>query len=784
MATQPESQTRLAFGPFELDEASARLFRGGHRVKLAEQPVQILAALVVRPGELVTREQLYERIWGKGTFVDFEHSLSAAVHKIRLALRDSAENPRYIETVPGRGYRFIGGVEHRSSVPLLAHKVRSDVPAAGPQEIKSRAPAHWRWWLIAAAIPELLALLFVSYRGLQPKPKITGKDTLVLADFANATGDSVFDGALRQGLEVQLQQSPFLSVISDERAARTMSLMGQAAGARITPELALQICRRTGSSAVLEGSIAALGSQYVLGLRARSCAGDVFADEQAQARRKEDVLGALSQIAGRFRKRIGESPTTINEHNTPLAEATTPSLDALKAYSASMDAAVAVGSPAAIPFLKRAIELDPNFAMAYAYMGRVYGDLGETLASAENTSKAYQLRSHSSDKEKFYITFTYHAQVTGNLEKARETGQLWQQIYPRDIGAYGPISGMVYQGLGEYEKSVAAARTAIKFDPYFTFGYVNLGYTQLFTDKLHDVAETLEQASARNLEIPELLLLRYLLAFLQGDTAEMDRSMVRAHGKPGAEDWLLQAEALRLARTGQLDQAQNLSRHAAALAQQIGNTERAAIYMSGVAIWQALYGNQSVARKAAKAALDLSKGRDVEFGAAFALALAGERSAAQFIASDLEKRLPDDTFVKFTYVPSLLALISLDRGQPAKAIQALEAALPYEKAAPGSEFIGLFGSLYPAYVRGRAYQAERRPAEAAREFQKIVDHRGLVSCDPIDSLARLELARSLRSSGDIEKSKGAYRSLFAIWRTADTGVPLPTQARAEYRRFQ
>ncbi len=786
MATQPEYHGRTAFGPFELDEASAQLYKGGHRIRLAEQPFQILVALLTRPGELVTREHLYERIWGTGTFVDFEHSLSAAVHKVRLCLRDSADNPRYIETVPGRGYRFIGGVEHRSSIPILVDAVPVNGRPAEPQETECPATSRSRRpWLIGAMTAVSFALVFVSYRLFQPHPKITGTDTLVLADFANTTGDPIFDGALRQGLEVQLQQSPFLSVILDERVEGTMSLMGQPAGARVTPELARQICQRTGSAAVLEGSIGSLGTQYVLGLRARSCGtGEIFAQEQAQAKKKEDVLAALSQIAGRFRKRIGESLATIREHNTPLAEATTPSLDALKAYSASLPAALSIGSPAAIPWLKRATELDPHFAIAYAYMGRVYGDLGETVASAENTSKAYQLRNHSSDEEKFFITFTYHAQVTGNLEKAQETGEVWQQTYPRDIAAYGPISGNVYQGLGEYEKSVAAAKTSIDLNPYFTFGYVNLGYTELFTDKLHEVARTLRQASSRNLEIPDLLLLRYLLAFLQGDGAEMDRAMATARGKPGAEDWLLQAEALSLARAGQLGQAESVSHRAAGLAEQIGHTERAAIYRSGVAIWQALYGNESAARQEAKAALDLSKGRDVEFGAAFALALAGDFSAAEAIAGDLQKRLPEDTFVRFTYLPCLNALLTLKRGEPARAIQTLEAALPYEKGAPGSEFIGLFGSFYTAYVRGQAYRAEHRPGDAAREFQKILDHRGLVSCDPVDALARLELARSLISLGDIEKGKSAYQALFTLWGSADTNAPVLRQARQEYSRLQ
>ena len=372
---------------------------------------------------------------------------------------------------------------------------------------------------------------FYLHRTLQGTPKLTDKDRIVLADFTNTTGDPLFDGTLRQGLAVQLEQSPFLSLVSEERVQQVMPLMGQRADSRLTPELAREICERTGSTAVLDGSIASLGKQYVLGLRARNChTGDVLDEEQVQATRKEDVLNSLNQIARKFRIRVGESLTTIKEHDTPLQEATTPSLEALKAYSAAWKVAFSIAYTAAVPDLKRAIEIDPNFAAAHAYLGRIYGDIGESVLSEESTVKAYQLRGRASDREKFFITASYDLQVTGNLEKAKQTLELWTQTYPREAGPHGLLSGTVYQCTGKYEESIEEAKKAIALDPDFTPGYANLAYSYFYLDRagdlkhLADAENVIQRASERNLEIPDILLLRYNIASLTGDKAGMERA--------------------------------------------------------------------------------------------------------------------------------------------------------------------------------------------------------------------------------------------------------------------
>jgi tetratricopeptide (TPR) repeat protein len=632
----------------------------------------------------------------------------------------------------------------------------------------------------------VLALSAAGYLYFHRALKLTDKDTIVLADFTNTTGDSVFDGTLRQGLAVQLEQSPFLSLVSDTRIQKALLLMGRPADTRLTPDLARDLCERTGSAACLEGSIAGLGSQYVLGLRAKNCrSGDLLDEEQGQASRKEDVLSALSQIASKFRTRVGESLALVRQHDTPLEEATTPSLEALQIYSQAMKVLYSTGSATAVPLFKRAIEIDPKFAMAYAFLGRMYGDIGESELSAENTSKAWQLRDRATDAEKFFITANYDLQVTGNLEKAQETFELWAQTYPREIHAPGLLSGMIYPVFGKHEKAIEAAKTAIALDPDFPFAYVNLATSYQFLGRLEDAEKIFQQASERKVLIPEMLEQRYDLAFLRGDKAEMERQVALAKGKSGAEASMSGHEALVLAYSGHLRQARNMAGRAVDLAHQPAQSEEAALLETGATLWDAFFGNATAARQGAKEVLKLSKGRDVEYGAALALALSGDSSAAQTLADDLAKRFPEDTSVRTSYVPVLRALLALNHGEPPEAIEALQAAVPYELGVPLSWFNGSFGALYPVYVRGEAFLKAHQSAEAAAEFQKILDHRGIVGPDPVGALAHLQLGRALAlPEGDRAKAKAAYQDFLTLWNDADQDIPILMQARAEYARLQ
>jgi eukaryotic-like serine/threonine-protein kinase len=660
-------------------------------------------------------------------------------------------------------------------------------PSAPPRAATSIAR---RWKVLVPAAATALAFAVAGYFYSHRTPKLTDKDTIVLADFSNSTGDPVFDETLRRGLAIQLEQSPFLSLISDERIHKTLLLMGRTADAPLTPELAREICERTASAAALDGSIASLGSQYVLGLRAKNCrTGDVLDEEQVQAEQKEEVLTALSRVASTFRARIGESLATVKQHDTPLEEATTTSLEALKAYSAASKVLSSASNlAAAVPLFKRAIEIDPKFAMAHALLGFTYFLRGESVLAAESNNKAYQLRDRASDQEKFFITATYDLQVTGNLERARQTCELWAQTYPREINPNGFLGAFIYPTFGRYEKGVEVARKVTELDPDFPIGYLQLAFNSQFLGRLEDAEHAFRRASDHKLDIPELLVQRYDVAFLKGDKAGMDREVALARGKLGAEDAVSARQGFVLAYSGHLQEARKMSRHAADLAQQATERGRAALWETGAALWEAFFGNASAARQGAAAALELSTNRDVEYGAAFALALSGESSRSRTLADDLEKRFPEDTEVRFTYLPAIRALLALNHdpkgGESSKAIESLKSAAPYDLGTPLCSAPAFFGVFYTIYVRGMAYLAAHQGAEAAAEFQKILDHRNIVVSDPIAALAHLQLGRAFVLSGDTIKAKAAYQDFLTLWKDADPDIPILRQAQAEYARLQ
>jgi len=643
--------------------------------------------------------------------------------------------------------------------------------------------------VLPAASAVVLALSVAGYVYLHRAPALTEKDTIVLADFENSTGDPVFDDTLRLGLSVELQQSPFLNPISDRQVQQQLALMGQPKDSRLTSEVAQQICERTASAVVLEGSIASLGSQYVLGLRARNCnTGTTVDQEQVQVARREDVLNALSQVARTFRTRVGETLSTVEKHSTPIAEATTPSLEALKAYSTGIKVDQSSGDAAAIPFQRRAVEIDPQFAMAYAALGLMYSNVGDSVLSAESTTKAWQLRDRVTDREKFFIDFTYDREVTGNLEKAYQTLELWLQTYPRGNGDPRPqdlLNGLSTHGTGRFERAIDSSKQAIAADPDRMFAYSRLASSYFLTDRFSEAESTLQRASDRKLEDPTLLMTRYNIAVLKGDKDQMDRIVALAKGKHGAEHPVANAQALALARTGRLQLARQSSSRAIDLARQEGAGEVAVSYQAARAVWEAVCGNAAEAKKNAMAALTLSNARDIEYAAGLALALSGDSSRSEPLADDLDKRFPEDTFAKFTYVPVLRALSALEHGRPTDSVERLHIALPYELAANGLNFAHFYlGGLHSAYVRGEALLAAHRYAEAAAEFQKILGHRGIVGADPIGALARLQLGRAFVLSGDTVKAKAAYQDFLTLWKDADSDVPILVQAKTEYARLQ
>ncbi len=798
------------FKKFELDDSDFCLFHEGRRVPLEPRALKVLLLFVQNPGKLLQKDFILESVW-KTTFVE-ESTLTRAITILRKQLGDDSRAPTYIETVPTLGYRFIAQVETRSAAgpgdshpdpkPLvnealvlqphpLTPKVDQDrfPPVATINEDLTSNPLSrrhesrslkWRNWY-------LLVILLLAAGGaamslkLRHRPVRDQKKSVVLSDFENSTGDAVFDGTLREGLTVQLEQSPVLSLVSEPRIRSTLRLMSRDPEMRLTAELAREVCQRTDSAAMLDGSIASLGSQYVITLHATNCnTGEILDTEQVQAAQKEDVLRALSTVASNLRSRLGESISSIRSLDTPLDEATTSSLDALKAFSESGRVENQSGSAAAIPLAQRAVELDPKFALAWAILGRLYGDIGQEQSSAESTAKAYEFRDHASDHERFFIVASYEMQVTGNLEKAEQTCETWAQVYPNDAGTFGFRAGLILRVFGQYDTAAEAAKHLVTIHPDFAMAYHFVALNDIALDRYKDAQQIGERAAAKNFNIPYYALDQFRLASLAGDAAAMQRVVAMAAKMPGSEDMIAGQQASSFASHGEMEKARAVSAGAVNFMLQSGRREAAARSESGSALREAFFGNREQAQRLATAALSLSKGRDAQYGAAFALALCGDSNQAEALARDLEKRFPEDTSVRFHYVPTLRALVALDRHDAAKAIEDLEANVPYEMGSPQSSFSGFYGVLYPVYVRGVAYLMLHRGEDAAVEFRKILDHPGIVANDPIGTLAHLQMGRAYAQLGDTFRAGQAYLNAMALFRNADQGLQVRKEAQLEY----
>jgi eukaryotic-like serine/threonine-protein kinase len=693
--------------------------------------------------------------------------------------------------------------------PALAPTRRTPLPKAGPRK-RGMVPAAFG--LLLAAGAGGLALLYFGAHWHRDQV-LTEKDTIVLADFDNRTGDPVFDGTLRQGLSALLGQSPFLNLLSDQRFAQTVALMTEPKDARLTPELVHQVCMRTASAATIEGSIASLGNQYVLGLKAVSCRnGDLLAEEQVTANGKEQVLKALGEEATDLRRRLGESLASVKKYDAPPEDVTTPSLEALQAYSLGYRAmAIKSDSVGAISFFQRAIRLDPKFAMAYAMLGTNYGYLNETALAAENTRKAYEFRERVSERERFYISSHYETYITGDLEAARKICELWAQTYPRDDMA--PINlGNIYMSLGEYGKAIAAFQEAMKLNPGGGITYDSLAIAYLYGNRPKEAKSITQEAQKHHLDSPFLHYVLYLVDFLRGDAVGMEREAAAVAGRTGYEGEMLYFESDSAAYAGQFAKARDLTRRASASAQLTNGKETAAGYEAEAALREVLVGNTSLARKQAQAALELSGGRDVEAISALTLALSGDSAKAMRLANNLSKRFPQDTIVQFEYLPMIHAGVILGSRNASKdadkAVGTLSAATPYEMA----NIVGTLNfTFYPVYLRGEACLAAGRGAAAVSAFQEILDSPSVALNETIGALARLGLGRAYAleagigggpvsavgnsASADtgrtpepqpaaLAKARAAYQDFFALWKDADPDIPILKQAKAEYTKLQ
>ena len=653
------------------------------------------------------------------------------------------------------------------------------------QAVVPRQPRSFPWKILVPLATLLVALVAGGlYWHSHRTVKLTDKDTIVLADFTNTTGDPVFDGTLRQGLSVQLEQSPFLSIISDQQIQQTLKMMGQIPDAKLTPEIALEICERTGSAAVLDGSIAQIGAPYLLTLKALSCSnGQSLASAEAQANDKSHVLDALGKTTSEIRNKLGESLGTVRKFDMSLEQATTPSLEALKSFSLGRKVQGTAGDAAAIPFFKQAVEIDSNFALAYAYLGIAFTSIGEPETAAEYTRKAYELRDRASEPEKYLISAIYYKEVTGNLEKAEQSCKLWIQAYPRAASPHTYLSAAIYPAIGRYDGAVSEAMEAIRLKPDDSAAYVFLMFGYMALNRLQEANTTYRQAFDRKLHSALFSSALYQLAFLQNDAAGMRQLATLSSGQPGIEDLLLAYEADTAAYFGRLRDAEEFARRAMESAEGAGEKEKAATFSAASGLREALYGNAREARQHATLAMKISASVDVQYFSALALAYAGDTGRAQDLTEGLDKRFREATIVQFNYLPTLRAKLALNRGNAPEALETLRATAPYELGfSTFSNYI--WNVLYPAFVRGEAYLVARQGSEAATEFQKILDHRGIVWNSPIGALAHLQLGRAYAMQADTAKAKVAYQDFLTLLKDADPDIPILKQAKAEYAKLQ
>jgi eukaryotic-like serine/threonine-protein kinase len=786
----PETRVVYEFGPFRMDPEKQVLLRDGELIAVTPKAFETLLVLVRRGREVVTKEELLKEIW-PDSFVE-EANLSQHIFKLRKVLGGSTEGERYIVTLPGRGYRFAVPVrtvelgdevlvaQMRSRSQIIIEQEEPEALEAGPTPgAPMSAGSKWPRWLLLAAMVAALVWMgwFLVERHHQQKATVlSASDTVVLADFANSTGDPVFDPTLRQGMEVQLEQSPFWSIISEQRMQQALKLMDRPANTRINLQTAREICARTGSAAIIEGSIASLGTQYVVGLRAESCrSGDVLAEEQAQAAKKEDVLGALDKAATRLRSKLGESLSSVEKYATPAEEATTPSLDALQAYSLGRKFFFEKGNTAGLPYLKRAVELDPNFAIAYRAMGAIYFNLNQHSLAGENVRRAFELREKVSERERFYIESSYYWMGTGELDKAISVDELWRQSYPRDYALYVHLGG-VYEHLGNLDKSLEETRESVELEPNSGINYTNLCSKNISLNRLDEADAAVRQAQDRRLESEGLLGCRYRIAFLRGDRAQMAQVASAAMGKPGTEGDLLNAQANTEAWYGRWKETRDLTRRAMSLAEKNDARETAAEYESLTALSEVEAGMREQGRSDAYAASKLASNRDVTARAALALALANDTAGAKKLATQLEQNYQVDTVVQRYWLPAIRAAAALQRKDAKRTIELLQLTGPLD--------LGATGYLVPVYLRGKAYLLLGDGNAAAAEFQKFIDYRGRVGNFPWGALARLQLARAFALSGNKTQAKIAYQDFLALWKDADPDVAVLKEARAEYERLR
>ena len=764
-----KSRPTYSFEGFTLDLERGGLWRGAAELKLRPRVFEALKYLVLNNNRLVAKDELIKALWPDSFVTD--DSLVQCLVELRRALGD--EGQACIKTVPRRGYIFTASVGDASRTAPTAN-----AKPAGPVDRARRTAVA----LAALAIGTVgVSSYFTRSRPPAETAAFTDKDSVLITDFDNTTGDEVFDGTLRQAMAVQLGQSPFVNVVSEERARETLRYMGRSPDDRVTRDLAREIAQRQGVKALLAGSISSLGRHYVINLEAVNAAsGETLVREQVEAESREKVLARLGEAAARVRERLGESLGSIEKFAAPIEQATTPSLEAFKAYDLGRQRHFGGQYFEAIPLYRRAVEVDPNFAIAYAALGIAYGTAQEDDLAAQSSRRAFDLRERVTERERFYIAARYYMDVLRDGDRAIETLEMWKQTYPRDFVPRTNL-GARYGAIGQHERALEEAREGVRLNPDAGVAYASMAHSFICLDRYREARATIEQARARTLEPPYSRYMLYGIGFLEGDPAAMQQQVDRVAGTP-TEAGMLAMQSVTAAYAGQVRRARDLTRRAVDLAMSRGLKEGAGQYSAGDALWEAAYGNCREAKQAAARTLAMTRGRHALSWSALALALCGESRQVLRLVDEMTGRFPQDSFFNELWLPMIHAALEMHRGRPARAVELLQPA--------GRGELGTNAALWPAYVRGLAYLDQGASTEARAEFQKILDHKGVLApkeFNPVGitlyPLAYVGHARAAVRAGDIDASRKAYEELLALWKDADPEVPILRAAKREHRQL-
>jgi eukaryotic-like serine/threonine-protein kinase len=764
---ESDTRTRRArFGAFDVDLRSGEVYKHGIRLKLQAQPFQVLALLLERAGDVVTREELRQKLWPADTFVDFDTGLNSAIKKLRDVLGDSAEEPRYIETLPRRGYRFIARVENGdSTAPAAVHEKLAVVPLPTPRSLTKR----WRVLGVAAFVL-FLAVAVASWRVFFARPVLTETDVILLANFVNKTGDPIFDDSLDKPLQVKLTESPFLSLLSEADVASTMRMMRRNPDERVTQDLGIEICKRRGLKALVVPEITAIGSTYVITLDAIDAHSQkIVARQQVEANNKDLVIAALGKAGSQLRKRLGESLSSLQKFDAPLDLATTSSLEALQAYSSGLTLYRSGKRPEAIPFFERAVDLDPQFCSAYDKLGRAQHSIGQSEEARASFARAFELKDRRlTQEENFEITALYYSAITGNLEKEATVVRLYRQIYPRSVDAAN-LLGINYAMMGETQEALEEFQWAIAHSPVpsSTFNS-NAAQALIVLGRFDDAKELLDQWRQRGSLTPFQLILRYRIAFIEHDTATMDRLA----GETSGEDapWVHLQTNLAFLRG---DVATLRSRSDALVSRQrkANHMENVATELAYHADEEAYLGNYDLARRLCAQADQAGNNGDIGlFKCSHALGQASDTAPAEALAAKLNELFPEDTFEQKVLLPVAHSTIQRARGNLRAAVDLLSP-------------VTQFPNVVVFYNRARAYMAAGDQAKAVADFRTVIDNPGWPAWETFEPLSQLGLARAYAKQGDSENSRKAYDDFFATWKDADPRIPILHQAKAEYKKL-